>query len=68
MGSLWKYYRDELVLIKSGVVVDFTGNDTSNSFNFKKITYKTRNEGTKDVEIMVPLKHLGSFWRTIKCC
>ena len=28
------------------------------------MTSKTGSNGTKDVEIMLPLKHLNNFWRT----
>ena len=36
-------------------------------FKFKQqITEKTGNGGTKDVEIMVPLKYLSSFLRTFE--
>ena len=36
-------------------------------FKFKeKITRKTRNDGTKDVEIIVPLKYLSKFWRPLE--
>ena len=39
----------------------------TNSFNFKeKTTAQTDDNGTKDVEILVPLKYLSNFWRTIK--
>ena len=40
----------------------------SESFKSKiKITGKTAAEGnTKDVEIMVPLKYLSNFWRTLE--
>ena len=31
-----------------------------------KITGKTGNDGTKDVEIMVPLKYLSNFWKTLE--
>ena len=32
-----------------------------------KITGKTLNNGnTKEVEIIVPLKHLSNFWRTLE--
>ena len=35
--------------------------------NFKqKITDKTGNDGTKDVEIMISLKHLSNFWKTLE--
>ena len=55
---MWQYYRDE-------------SNDSladSESFKSKiKITGKTPAAGnTKDVEIMVPLKYLSSFWRTLE--
>ena len=57
-GSLWKYYKDD-------------PNDNiqnSESFKYKiKITGKTPNNGnTKDVEIIVPLKYLSNFWRTLE--
>ena len=36
-------------------------------FKFKqKITGKTADSGTKDVEIMVSLKYLSNFWRTLE--
>ena len=42
-------------------------NNVTDSFNFKvKITGQTGNNGTKDVEIMVPLKYLSNFWRTLE--
>ena len=42
-------------------------NNTTDSFKFKpKITGKTGNNGTKDVEIMVPLKYLNNFRRTLE--
>ena len=57
-GSLWQYYKDD------------PNNYLANSESFKskvKITGKTPNNGnTKDVEIMVPLKHLSNFWRTLE--
>ena len=57
-GSLWQYYKD-----------DPNDNITnSESFKFKvKITGKTPAAGnTKDVEIIVPLKYLSNFWRTLE--
>ena len=57
-GSLWQYYRDE------------PNNNLENSKSFKskiKITGRTLAGGNeKDVEIMVPLKHLSNFWRTLE--
>ena len=57
-GSLWQYYRDE------------PNNNLANSESFKfkvKITGKTpAADNEKDVEIMVPLKYLSNFWRTLE--
>ena len=57
-GSLWHYYRDD------------PNNNLTDSESFKskvKITGMTPNDGnTKDVEIMVPLKYLSNFWRTLE--
>ena len=56
--SLWQYFRDE------------PDDDIEDSESFKsnvKITEKTPNNGNeKDVEIMVPLKYLSNFWRTLE--
>ena len=57
-GTLWQYYKDH-------------PNDNitqSESFKSKiKITGKTPAAGnTKDVEIIVPLKYLSNFWRTLE--
>ena len=59
-GSLWQYFRDE--------PVDDDDIEDSKSFKSKtKITGKTPNDGNeKDVEIMVPLKYLSNFWRTLE--
>ena len=67
-GSLWKYYRDEPAIDDNVGVIDFPAdNNNSKSFKFKQqITGKTGNSGIKDVEIMVPLKYLNNFWRTLK--
>ena len=64
-GSLWQYYRDEPALTNAGGLADFPGN--SASFKLKqKITGSAGNNGTKAVQIMVPLKCLSNFWRTLK--
>ena len=53
--SLCQYYRDKQLL------------ETSISFKFKQeITTQTGNGGTKDIEIMVPLKCPSDFWRTLE--
>ena len=53
--SLWQYYRDQPALTDARVVPNFHA--ANNSAKFKqKITGKTADGGTKDVEIMVPLE------------
>ena len=55
---MWQYYRDE------------TDDNLADSESFKskiKITGKTpNNDNERDVEIMVPLKYLSNFWRTLE--
>ena len=57
-GSLWQYYKDD------------PNDDIVRSESFKskiKITGKTAADGnTKDVQIIVPLKYLNNFWRTLE--
>ena len=66
-GGLWQYYRDEPALNDDGNTIDFP-NDSNNSISFKfkqKIIGQTVNNETKDVETMIPLKYLSSFWKTV---
>ena len=66
-GSLWHYCKDIPARNNNNEITEFTGSNTTDSFNFlKKITGQTGNDGTKDVEIMVPLKYLSNFWRTLE--
>ena len=57
-GSLWQYYKDD------------PNDNLTDSELFKskvKITGKTpNNRNTKVVEIIVPLKYLSNFWRTLE--
>ena len=64
-GSLWQYCLDITAVDNNNAIVDFVDNNLTNSFNFKvKIKGQIGNNGTKNVEIMVPLKYLSNFWRT----
>ena len=66
-GSLWQYCKDILPVNNNNAIVDFTGANLTNSFNFKaKITGQTGNDGTKDFEIMLPLKYLSNFCRILE--
>ena len=57
-GRLWQYYKDE------------PNDNKADSESFKskvKITGKTPvDRNTKNVEIIVPLKYLNNFWRTLE--
>ena len=58
-GNLWQYFTDE---------PDDNNIEDSKSFQSKiKITGKTpNNNNVNDVEIIVPLKYLSNFWRTLE--
>ena len=57
-GSLWQYYKDE------------PNDNLADSESFKsKVKIKGNtpvNGNTKDIEIIVPLKYLSNFWRTLE--
>ena len=58
-GSLWQYFKDIPAVDNSNnAIVNFAENNLTYSFNFKvKMTGQTVDDGTKNVEIMVPLKY-----------
>ena len=67
-GSLWQYYRDERVSNNNDAIIDSPA-DNINSIPFKfkqKITGQTGNNWTKDIKIIVPLKYLSNFWKTLE--
>ena len=67
IGSLWQYCKDIPARNANDEIIVFDANNTTDSFKFKaKMTGQTGNGGTKDVEIMVPLKYLSNFWRTLE--
>ena len=66
-GSLWQYCKDIPARNENNQIINFVVNNLTDSFNFKvKFTGQTGNDGTKYVEIMVPLKYLSNFWRTLE--
>ena len=66
-GSLWQYCKDIPARNANGDIAIFAENNTTDSFKFKaKITGQTGNDGTKDAEIMVSLKYLSNFSRTLE--
>ena len=65
--SLWQYCKEIPAVNNEGNIVDFNDANATDSFNFKtKITGQTNNDGMINVEIMVPLKYLSNFWRTLE--
>ena len=69
-GILFQYSRDEpaKTINNSNIeFVDFTDANLTDSFNLKmKLTGQTGDNGSKNVEIMVPLTYLSNFWRTLE--
>ena len=66
-GSLWQYCKDIPARNNDNETIVFNVNNVTDSFNFKvKLTGRTDDDGTKHVEIMVPLKYLSNFWRTLE--
>ena len=77
IGSLYNYYRDELTNDNNN---NFANRNAvnSNAFKYKnKIIgnmynvdaaaagYDANKNGTQEVEIAIPLKYLGNFWRAL---
>ena len=73
-GSLWQYCKETPAVNDNEAIVDFNEANATDSFNFKnKITGQTaanNNDGNiagrADIEIVVPLKYLSNFWRTLE--
>ena len=68
-GSLWQYCKGIPARNSNNnnAIIIFAENNLTDSFNFKvKFTGQTGNNGTKYVEMMVPLKYLSNFWRTLE--
>ena len=78
IGSLYNYYRDELT--NDGNDDNFDNRNVVNSEAFKyknKITgniynvdagaqgYDVNKNGIKKIELAIPLKYLGNFWRAL---
>ena len=67
-GSLWQYCKDiPAVDNNNNAIVNFAENNLTDSLNFTvKMTGHTGDDGTNNVEIMVALKYLSNFWRTLE--
>ena len=67
-GRLWQYYKDIPAVNNGGDIVKFNEANATDLFNFKtKITAQANDDGEiNGVKIMVPLKYLRNFWRTLE--
>ena len=67
-GSLWQYCKNITAVNNNGSIVEFNVANATYSFNYKaKIAVQTDYYRTIDnVEIMVPLKYLSNFRRTLE--
>ena len=62
-GSSWQHCKDIPPVNNNGNFVNFSGANSTDSFNFKtKITGQTNDDGIINIEIMVPLKRFCNFW------
>ena len=67
-GNLWQYYKDIAAVNNKGNIVNFNEANATDSLNSKaKITGQTDDDGEiNNVAIMVSLKYLSNFWRTLE--
>ena len=67
-GSLWQYCKDIPAVNNEGNIAIFNRANDTDSLNFKsKIIGKTDDDAEiENVEIMVPLRYLRNFWRTLE--
>ena len=73
-GSLWQYCKETPAVNDNEAIVGFNEANATDSFNFKnKITGQTATNnndgniaGRAGIEIVVPLKYLSNFWRTLE--
>ena len=73
-GSLFQYFKEIAAVDNNGSIADFNGANATDSFSFKtKITGQTAANNNDvniavrvNIEIMVPLKYLNNFWRTLE--
>ena len=72
-GSLWNFYRDEINYSANenndanNYRINNNKSTTSKSFEYKtKIIRRTPNDNNVlDAEVVVPLKYLSNFWRSL---
>ena len=63
---MYNYYRDQLSDDADNNQFNNIKVVNSNTFKYKnKIIDNTNNAGTKDIELAIPLKYVGNFWRVL---
>ena len=63
-----QYCKDIPAVNDSGDIVNFNGDNATDSFSFKeKMLDQTVDDGEIDnIETMIPLKYLSNFWRSLE--
>ena len=68
-GSLWNYYRDEPSnpLSSDSESFKYKTSITGNTYNVGagEAGYDANKVGKNETEVVIPLKHLSNFWRTL---
>ena len=77
IGSLYNYYRDELTNdnndnfgnrnVVNSEASKYKNKITGNTYNVDACAqgYDVNKNGTKNIELAIPLKYLGNFWRAL---
>ena len=78
IGSLYDYYRDELsndvddnnfnnIKVVNSNAIKYKNKITGNTYNVNATTdaYDANKESTQTIELAIPLKYLGNFWRAL---
>ena len=69
-GSLWQFKRDEQPIDNNGAFINITA-ENSSSFKYKSNLFGDTvadgaNRKKEGVKIVVPLKYLSNFWRSLE--
>ena len=78
IGSLYNYYRDELsddadvnnfnnIKVVNSNAFKYKNKITGNTYNVNATAdvYDANKEGTQTIELAIPLKYLGNFWKAL---
>ena len=66
---MWNYYRDEPInpLSSNSESFKYKTSITGNTYNIgdDEASYDENKAGKYEIEVVIPLKHLSNFWRTL---